>query len=198
MPDFFDVVRRQRACRSFTDEPVTDEVLERVLAAATFAPSAENRQPWEFVVVRDPGLRARIGEVTREAWRGGGREYSRPRLSPAVFADVERGAEGAVSAAPVLVVASGDGRRGNEAAMPASIYPAVQNLLLAATAVGLGSALTTLPVTSGRELAGLLGLPSEVRPYAVVPLGHPRKALGPPRRDPIGAHLHRDRWGQAW
>ena len=92
--DFFEVVRRQRACRSFSDVPVSDETLGRVLAAATFAPSAENRQPWEFVVVRDGVSRARIGDLTRRAWEGQGRAFSQTRLTPGLLADVERGAMG--------------------------------------------------------------------------------------------------------
>ena len=69
--------------------------------------------------------------------------------------------------------------------MPSSIFPAVQNLLLAATALGLGSALTTITIGYRDELRDLLGLPDHVVPVAVVPIGHPARALGPPRRDPF-------------
>ena len=140
VPEFFEVVRRQRACRTFRPDAVADDLVERVLEAATFAPSAENRQPWEFVVVRDAAMRARIGDLTRQAWRGGARSYSEARLTPRLLADVDRGAEGEVSVAPVLVVVCGDTERAHEAAIPASIFPAVQNLLLAADALGLGAA----------------------------------------------------------
>jgi nitroreductase len=191
-------VHRQRACRAFTADDVDDALVARVLDAATYAPSAENRQPWEFVVVRDPAVRARIGDVTRDAWRAGGRAHSEGRLADALLADVDRGAEGGVSAAPVLVVVCGDETRGHPAAMAASIFPAVQNLLLAATALGLGSALTTLPTTAGTALADVLALPAHVRPLAVVPLGHPARALGPPRREPATEHAHRDRFGRRW
>ncbi|HEX2737494.1 MAG TPA: nitroreductase family protein, partial [Acidimicrobiia bacterium] len=74
--EFFDVVMRQRAHRSFTDEPVSDDEIAQLLHAATRAPSAENRQPWEFVVVRDAGLRAAIGALTQRAWDGGGRQFA--------------------------------------------------------------------------------------------------------------------------
>jgi nitroreductase len=197
-PDFFDVVLRQRACREFLPDDVPDDLVERVLRAATFAPSAENRQPWEFVVVRDESVRAQIGELTRAAWRGGGRAHSEGRLSPGLLADVDRGAEGTVSRAPVLIVVCGDTRRGHEAVMPASIFPAVQNLLLAAGALGLGTALTTLPTAFTDELRALLDLPDGVSALAVVPLGHPARALGPPRRDPVSDHTHRDRFGRRW
>lgn len=198
--EFFDVVLSQRACRAFLPDEVTDQVVARLLEAATHAPSAENRQPWEFVVVRDPELRARIGDLTRRAWREGGRDFSRDRLPPPLFEEVDRGAEGGVSLAPVLVVVCGDTRRGHPAAMGASIFPATQNLLLAANALGLGSALTTLPATGalGAELSDLLGLPPEVKPHAVVPLGWPSRPLGPPRRQPAADHIHRDRYGTPW
>jgi nitroreductase len=198
LPEFFEVVQRQRACRTFRSDSVGDDLVERVLEAATFAPSAENAQPWEFVVVRDELVRARIGDLTRQAWRGGGRAYAEARLSPQLLADVDRGAEGDLSAAPVLVVVCGDTRRAHEAVVPASIFPAVQNLLLAANALGLGAALTTLPTAFAVELRELLALPDHVRPLAVVPLGHPARVLGPPRREPVSDHAHRDRYGRRW
>jgi nitroreductase len=198
MADFFDVVGRQRACRQFRPDPVDDELVERCLEAATFAPSAENRQPWAFVVVRDPGLRALVGDLTRRAWQGGGRQHSEPRLASGLLADVHRGAEGGVASAPILVAVCGDTRLGLEVTLAASIFPAIQNLLLAATALGLGSALTTLPVAFGRELRTALTLPHEVLPLAVVPLGWPARSLGPPRRQPVSEKAHRDHYGAGW
>jgi nitroreductase len=79
--------------------------------------------------------------------------------------------------------------------MDASIFPAVQNLLLAAHALGIGSTLTTLPVLGGDELGSLLGLPPEVVPVAVIPLGHLATPLGPPRRRPLSEKAHLDRYG---
>jgi nitroreductase len=198
VPDFFDVVRSQRACREFTSRPVTDALVEQVLSAATFAPSAENKQPWVFVVVRDNDTKARIGELTRAAWRGGARAYSEGRLSPTLLAEVDRGAEGAVAAAPVIVVVCGDAEQGLESTMPSSIFPAVQNLLLACTASGLGSALTTLTTRFGDELRDLLELPSSVRPMVVVPIGWPARPMGPPRRSPVASKTYRDRFGVVW
>ncbi|MHB8670363.1 MAG: nitroreductase family protein [Acidimicrobiales bacterium] len=200
MAEFFEVVLAQRACRSFLPREVPDDLVLQVLTAATHAPSAENRQPWEFVVVRDAGLRTEIGALTRRAWREGGKDFSRDRLPPRLFAEVDEGAEGGVSLAPVVVVVCGDSRRGHPAAMGASVFPATQNLLLAANALGLGSALTTLPAAGrlGTELSELLGLPPHVTPHAVVPIGWPARRLGPPRREPAADHLHRDRYGNAW
>lgn len=198
MTDFFDVVFRQRACRAFAPEPPPDDLVERVLEAATFAPSAENRQPWVFIVVRDERQRAAIGELNRRAWESGGRRHSEGRLDPAMLAEVDAGALGGVASAPVLVVACGDTEIGTAAVIEASVYPAVQNLLLAATALGLASALTTLPLVFGSELAALLDLPPSVRPLAVVPLGWAAVPLGRPSRKPVTSKAHRERYGAGW
>lgn len=195
---FFDLVRSQRACRTFAPDPVPDELVEQVLEAATFAPSAENRQPWVFVVVRDEASRKEIGDLTQRAWDEGARAFSEKRLTPGLLADVDRGATGGVSAAPVLIVVGADLERCLEVTVGSSIFPALQNLLLAAAALGLGSALTTLTTTHGDELSRLVGFPAHVRPVSVVPLGYPARPLGPPRREPVADHTHRERYGVRW
>jgi nitroreductase len=194
MPDFFEVVHSQRAARSFLPDDVDDQTVERILTAATHAPSAENSQPFVFIVVRDAGLRTAIGALTARLWQGA-RALEEQRLSPAFLRDVEQGATGGIAGAPVLVVVCGDTRLTYPQAMDASVFPAVQNLLLAAHALGLGSTLTTLPVLGGDELSGLLGLPPEVVPVAVIPLGHLPERLGPPRRQPLPEKAHLDRYG---
>jgi len=195
LPDFFDVVLTQRAARSFLPDDIDDEVVAKVLTAATHAPSAENSQPFVFIVVRDPALRAAIGAITTRIWEGGAKALEAERLSPAFLAEIDSGAMGGVAAAPVLIVVCGDTRLTFPTAMDASLFPAVQNLLLAAHASGLGSTLTTLPTLGERELPDLLGLPDQVVPVAVVPLGYLPKALGPPRRQPLRKKAHRDRFG---
>jgi len=195
MPDFFEVVHTQRAARTFLPDDVDDATVARILTAATHAPSAENSQPFVFVVVRDPAARAAIGELTARLWQGGAGELEAGRLSPGFWRDVDRGAMGGVAAAPVLVVVCGDTRLTYPQSMGASVFPAVQNLLLAAHALGLGSTLTTLPVVGGDELGRLLDLPPEVVPVAVVPVGHLPAPLGPPRRRPISEKAYRDRYG---
>jgi nitroreductase len=197
--DLFDVVHAQRACRRFASTPLPDDVVGRVLDAATFAPSAENRQPWLFVVVRDDATRARIHDLTARAWEQGGRDYAVRRLEADLLADVDHGiAGGGYRAAPVLVVVAADLTRAHPATVPASIFPAVQNLCLAAQALGVGSALTTLTTTLSDELAAIVELPDTVLAQAVVPLGYPARRLGPPRREPFASHTFRDRYGVAW
>jgi nitroreductase len=198
MPDFFEVVRSQRACRAFRPDPVDDALIERVLEAATFAPSAENRQPWVFVVVSDPERRAAIGSLNRRAWEGGAKSHSEGRLPPTLLDEVDRGAQGGIAGAPVIVVVGGDTRLGDRRVLAASIFPATQNMLLAAGALGLGAALTTLPLVFGDELAEVVGFPFEVQPMAVVPLGWPARPLGPPRRLPVSDKAHRDGFGSPW
>ena len=98
----------------------------------------------------------------------------------------------------MLIVVAADTERCLEQTVASSIYPATQNLLLAATALGLGSALTTLTTAFAGELQDLLALPEHVVPQVVVPLGHPAKPPKPPRREPFADHTHRDRYGEPW
>src|SRR4051812_19644453 len=102
--DVFDAIGGQRAGRPVTDAGVPDDLIAQVLAAATRAPSAENAQPWVFVVVREAATRRALGELKRQAWEGGARRWSEGRLTPGLLADVDRGATGSLAAAPVHVV----------------------------------------------------------------------------------------------
>jgi nitroreductase len=196
--NFLEVLRRQRACRSFSSDPVPDTVLEEILEASTHAPSAENRQPWVFVVVRELRTRESIGAIYLRAWDAGAREHSAGRLSEGLLAEVDGGARGGVASAPVLVVVCGDTERGHPKALASSIFPAVQNLLLGASARGLGSALTTLAVLDRDAVSRLLKLPDHVIPMALVPIGWPSRTLGPPRREPVATKAHREVYGNPW
>jgi nitroreductase len=194
-PAFFDVVLRQRACRDFAPDPVPDEDVARMLEAAVHAPSAENAQPWLFIVVRDVDRRRRIAELTRRLWDGGAGNHSRPRLAAGLFAEVDGAIRSGFGGAPVLVVVAGDGRDPTtQATLGASVFPAVQNLLLAANALGYGSALTTLPTVAAAELRDVVQLPGGLEPMAVVPIGRPARPLGRPRRLSPAAKTYLDRY----
>jgi nitroreductase len=187
---------RQRACRRFTDEPVPEVDLTTMLEAATHAPSAENRQPWVYVVVRDREVRNAIAALTRDVWHAGGRQHASRTLAPRLFDEVDRCVEEGYGGAPVLVVVAGDGRDGSSRSLLASsVLPAAQNLLLAAAALGYGSSLTTLAAQAPDALRALVGLPESVHPFAVVPVGRPAVPLGPPRRRPVHEVAHADRFG---
>lgn len=193
------VILTQRACRSYTDEPVPDRDLATIIGAASHAPSAENRQPWIFVVVDDPLVRSAIDDLSRHIWGAGGRSHSEASLPPAFFVGVDRFFTAGHGGAPRLVVVAGDGRDGSKPALLASsVFPAVQNLLLAASALGYGSTMTTLAAQAPTELAEILDLPAKVLPLAVIPIGRPSHPLGPPRRRPVGEIAHRNRFGTAF
>jgi len=197
-PPFFDVVFAQRAHREFAPTPVDDATIELILRAGTHAPSAENKQPWEFVVVRDPATRAAIHAIAEAVWKATGRAFSESRLPTGLLDEVDHGfAGGGYRTAPVVVVVCADNARGLPATVASSIFPCVQNMLLAAGALGLGSALTTLGVQP-EGLVDVLGLPPHVVPQAIVPLGYPARTLGRPRREPVSAHAHHDRYGTPW
>lgn len=187
---------QQRACRRYTDEPVADTDLEVMLEVATHAPSAENAQPWVFIVVREATVRRAIDDLTASAWDQGGRAHAAGTLEPAMLAAVDEFLGRGYGGAPVLVVVAGDGRSGaTTGALAASVYPAVQNLLLAASALGYGSAMTTIATIAPDVLGAIVGLPTGVRPFAVVPIGRPAAPLGPPRRRPVHDVAHRDAFG---
>ena len=199
MSDFFEVVLNPRACREFSDEPVPDEDVERILTAATHAPSAENTQPWVFIVVRDDAVRSSLSDLTRRVWSAGGRDYAAAHNTPQLFDEVDSLVERGLGGAPVFIVVSADTSAGaHPSALGSSIYPAVQNLLLAANAIGYGSALTTLTTYGSGELRDLLDLPEQLTPMAIVPLGRRARPLGPPRRRPAAESTHRDRYGTPW
>lgn len=193
-----DLMRHQRACREFSADPVDDATITALLECATRAPSASNSQPWQFVVIRDPGRRGAIWDLATRAWAHGGRQHSEGRLEPELFRNVDTAMTGGFAEAPVTIVACADLDRCAENLVGSSLFPAVQNLLLAASAAGLGSALTTIAIAFAHELATLVGLPETVRPVAVLPVGWPAQPLGPSRREPIAEHAHREAYGTPW
>jgi nitroreductase len=186
----------QRACRAYAPDPVPLSDLEQMLRAATHAPSAENTQPWVFVAVTDPEVLTAVNEVTAALWLDVARGYAEQTLVPKMFAEADHFMTNGYGGAPALVVAAGDGRAGIPASqLASSIYPALQNLLLAAAALGYGSAMTTLATYNTDGLAAAVGLPEGIRPFAVVPIGRPAHPLGPPRRRPVAEVAHLQRFG---
>jgi nitroreductase len=174
---------------------VSDEVIERILTAATHAPSAENTQPWRFVVVRDAPKRQAIADLATRLWEGGAREVSKQHLNERILADVDQSTTGGgIAGAPVIIVVCADPSRTFESALPASMWPSVQNLLLATAAEGLGSALTTMAALMPDELRAILAIPNDIEPYAAIPIGYPARTLGPPERRVVAELTHVDEW----
>ena len=199
----------QRAVRRLLPDPVDDALVLRCIELALEAPTGSNAQNWEFVVVKDPAVKEQLARQYRRVWRVYGaivrrvverREDERSaRTLRAVEWQVDHFAE-----IPVLVVACLRGPRPPFPPLAASsyygsIYPSVQNLLLAARAVGLGAALVTLPLWSTRAARRILGLPRGTTPCCIVPLGWPRGRYGPTSRKPVGDVTHLDKYGhQPW
>jgi nitroreductase len=198
-----EAMETQRAVRRLLPDPVDDDTLLRVIELATKAPTGSNRQGWEFVVVRDPDVKHQLARLNRQAWsvyRRLGKRHARDEGSKKIVAAVQWQADH-FEEVPAIVVACLHGRAPVfgppvlASSWYGSAYPAVQNLLLAARAVGLGATLTTLPVWSATLARRTLGLPSSVTPVAVVPLGWPQGRYGPTTRKPVGEVVHLDRYG---
>ncbi len=192
------VLRRQRAHRSFTDEPVDEAVITDILELATRAPSAQNSQPWEFVVVQDAERRTAIWELASRLWDMGAKDATDGKVANSMRDDVEHGVRTGFAGAPVSIVVCSNAERWDLNLIDSSIWPATQNLMTAASAHGLGSALTTIGTILADDLRGILGLPETITPHAVIPIGHPAKPLGSSRREPVSEHAHREEYGRAW
>jgi nitroreductase len=202
MADLLTVMRSQRACRRFDpDGKVSDSDVEQMLQAAVHAPSAENSQPWAFVVVRDETTRAELARWWTESWQAGGSEYARQHVNgDALYADLEYAVTpGGFAAAPVIIVVCADLERVAEIFAASSIFPAVQNLLLAANDLGYGSCLTTgLTAFGVDQIRQRLQLPDSLSPLAAVYIGQAATKLGSPRRRPATSVTYRERFGTPW
>jgi nitroreductase len=195
---FFDVVHRQRAQRELKTDAVPEELIEKILVAGTHAPSAMNSQPWRFVVVQDPSLRQQIADGARAAWEGFARDMSEDQTAPG-FRAVDRWATTGLAQAPVIIVLCGDTQVLPLEQMGSSIFPAAQNILLAANALGLGSLMSNLPIFApNATFAKVLGLPEHIVPLATLPIGYPSRELGKPRRKPLTEVARRDRFETPW
>lgn len=205
----------QRAVRRVYSEPVDDAVVLRCIELALRAPTGNDGQNWEFIVVRDRRVKEELAKRYRQAWKIQRDVVLRRRLkTDESIAGIARAMEWQIdhfAEIPVLVVAclrlgAREGRLPvvrmphiAESAYWGSIYPSVQNLLLAARAMGLGASLITLPLWSQRASRRILGLPRDVTPCCIVPLGWPRGRYGPTTRRPVGEVAHLDGYGnRAW
>jgi nitroreductase len=198
-----DAMQTQRAVRRLRSDPVDDETVLALLRLAVKAPTSTNMQHWEFLVVRDPDVKHQLARLNRQSWslyRRFAKSRARGNLSQArILAAVQWQADH-FEDAPVMIVPCLHGRPWpssmGKSAYYGSIYPATQNLLLAARAIGLGAALTTLPLWSRSLARRTLSLPRDVTPCAVIPLGWPiGGGYGPNTRRPVEEITHVDRYG---
>lgn len=182
-----------RAIRRQRPDPIPPEDLAAILDAARQAPNGGNMQPWHFLVVTDPELRAAFAPLYHEAWwakRADSGWYTPEDLPDAYKPAMRLADEIGDSPALVFVCALAKG-----AAAANSIIPSVQNLLLAARSLGVGSTITTLhPVVEDR-VHELFGIPETAQVVYCLPLGYPRGNFGPVTRKPLEQVTSHDRWG---
>ena len=213
--DLYEAMRTCRAVRHHRPDPIPDDVLRRVLEAATFAPTGGNAQPWRMIAVRDAAKRRALRELYLPLWQEYSKEYM--RVSAGLTGDAASKRDRMLDAAnhlgehldvsPVIVVFVFDVRRmsitddglGRPSVVGgASIYPAVQNLLLACRVEGLGCVLTTLLCKAEPQVRALLEIPDPWATAAFVPIGWPaRKGHGPLTRRPLENMAFGDRFGGA-
>jgi nitroreductase len=191
--DVFEAMRTTRAMRRLDEsKPVSDEDLWTILEAAGKAATGGNRQPVRWIVVRDADKRRRLGDIYREMWAQVGAMYRQSTdasdtttnriLNSADYLGEHMGD------APVIIIPAGQG------ADAASVFPGVQNLFLAARALGLGTTLTTIHKFRENEVREILGIPEDVETFAMIPVGYPLGRWGEAQRRPIEQITYWDSW----
>jgi len=201
----FEIMQTTRSMRRLKPDPVPAALIRKILEAGVSAPSGGNMQRWRFLVVRDPEIKKMVGAYYKRTWD----EVVSPRYragepAPATSRErFERMLDAAqyladhIHEAPVWIIPCMQGANPTRTA-GSSIYPAVQNMLLAARALGLGATLTTLYLNFEKEVETTLGLPADVHSYALIPIGYPIGRFGPVRRVPLADVAYDDRWGQPY
>ena len=188
-----------RSVRKFKPDPIPEDKLRIILESSSKAASGSNTQPWEFVVVRDAKMKTRLKEPMLRTWlerlAGGSGMSQRLRDVYDEATEMLRNTE----TVPTIIYCCVDLNRvgKSEEVRYASIYPAVQNLMLAAHALGLATCLTvhgSTPTRGEPEVKRLLGIPEHVKIACLVYLGYPAIRLGRPKRKPIEKFTHRDHW----
>jgi nitroreductase len=208
--DLYQAIETNGTCRFYKPDPVPKEVLRRVLSAARFAPSGGNRQPVRFVAVTDPSLRKQLQELYLPRWKAYVGQMTQGGVRVDALPAMVRNADyfaNHLAEVPVMMVvcarladcyATDTGLGRLSVVGGASIYPAVQNLLLACRAEGLGTALTTLLVGEEPKVKPLLGLPEDIATAAFIAIGYPAKPFPTKlRRNELDSFCYSNRWGQA-
>jgi nitroreductase len=216
MPDesIYELMSTCRAVRRLRPDPIPEDVIARVLRAASWAPSGGNRQPWRIIAVRETGLKQSLGALYREVWSAyaaasahggetlpaGDRERMLRTLAAGDYLGDHFGETPLVAIfcfnPKVLAITDANLDRPSIVG-GGSVYPAVQNLLLACRTEGLGCVLTTLLCLKEAEVKALLGIPDSWATCACVPIGYPvGGGHGPISRRPIEELVYWDRWSE--
>ena len=204
--DVFEIMGTTRSMRRLKPDPVPDELIRKILEAGVGAANGGNTQKWRFLVIKDPAKKKAVQVWYKKAFdEVVGPRYASSAPPPGIDAPRYQRQHGAVEyltdhyhEAPVWIVAClEDGPNPNRSA-GASIYPAVQNMLLATRALGLGSTLTTRHLQFEKETEAALGLPPGVHSYAILPIGYPMGKFGPTGRGKLSEFVFQDNWGQPY
>jgi nitroreductase len=187
----------------YKPDPVPREAIDKMIDAATKAPNGGNTQPWEFIVITDRALIAKVGQLYSDAWFETLGATPPPHEPPVYRA--ARYLAHHMPEVPALILACVDHTRGSAPYTPgepivrgryaSSIWLAVQNLFLVARALGLGTRLTTAHLRREAEIKALLGIPDYVETMALIPLGYPRGNFGPTSRRPAKEVTSYNRYG---
>lgn len=212
--DFYEGIMTLKAIRRFTDDAVTDDEIQKCLRAAIQAPNGGNIQPWQFLVITDPAVKQAVGDIYRRAY-----DRYEPRVAEATPpARSEEAAKSQVQVrassryladhlaeAPAMVVflmpnismTLHDDEGDLDVGTPfASVYPAVQNFMLAARSMGIGTTLTTVYRIYQQEVRDVLAIPERYEVIALVPMGRPRGHFGVAPRRPVESVTHWNRFGE--
>jgi nitroreductase len=199
--DIFEVMGTCRAMRYLRPDPIDDATIERLIWAATRAPSPGNTQHWDFVVVTSPERRAEVGRVVADALAARLAKLTtlrQPDESTRLMLDGAAHLAATIGEAPLIVFVCGPvaypSGRPVERFTWSTLYPAAQNLVHAARALGLGSTFTTFHHGAEEGLRRVLGIPDEIRIAATIPIGYPARPFTEVRRHPTARCVHRDRW----
>lgn len=196
--DVFEAMSTCRAIRYLKPDPVPDELIEKCVWAATRAPSPGNSQGWDFIVVTDRDKIAPIGAdiETKMAARVAG--MPRPDKTHRLMLDGTANLVATIKDCPVLVFVCGKAvypyQAPREEFVWSALYPAAQNFIVAARALGLGTTFTTFHHVAEGVIRETLAIPDEVYLAAMIPLGWPGAKFGPVKRRPVEQFIHRDGW----
>lgn len=204
--DVFEIMSTTRSMRRLKPDPVPDELIRKILEAGSCAANGGNTQRWRFLVIKDPSIKRAVQVWYKKAFDEViGPRYASSAPPPGVTAERYQRQHAAVEyltehfhEAPVWIVACIADNAPPTRASGASIYPAVQNMLLAIRALGLGSTLTTRHLLYEKEAEAAMGLPEGVHSYAILPIGYPMGKFGPVGRGALADIVFQDRWGQKY
>ncbi len=202
--DLYEAIYTTRSMRRLKPDPVAPEIIVKVIEAASMGPSGSNRQPWFFIVVREQAAKDFIAERYRQTWE----IYFKPEARRIVAEEPDSPRAKTLRSArylaehlaecPVLIFCCvkkyNDPARAGQP-MQNALFPAIQNLCLAARGYGLGTSITQMHMRHARELDAMLRVPPDYVNLAMIPMGYPKGKWGRPERKPALSITFWERWG---